>query len=578
MKKFLDSESEIDRALLSFKSVFFQIGAFSLVLNLLMLVPAIYMMQVYDRVLSSRNDMTLAMLTILALVLFVWMGFQEWVRARILVRVGTRLDVMLHERAFNAAFVRNLQRRGGNPAQALQDLTSIRQFATGSGIFAFFDAPWAPIFIAVTILIHPVLGLFSLFAAAMMLVLALMNEYFTRPPLDEANVQAVAANAYANNNLRNAEVIEAMGLLPRIYDRWLVRQRRFLALQALASDRSAIINSVTKIARLAFQSLILGLAAWFAIDGFIAPGALVGAMVLMGRTLAPVEQIISVWRQWIAARASYHRLHDLLANYPATPEGMPLPKPLGDVLVENVTVVPPGSEKPVLNGLLFKINAGDIVGVVGPSAAGKSSLARALLGVWKPSVGSVRLGGVDVASWNKRELGPYLGYLPQDIELFEGTVAENIARFNELDSEQIVAAATAAGVHEMILRLPHGYDSSIGTDGVSLSGGQRQRIALARALYGDPVLLVFDEPNSNLDEAGEVALIKLLRNLKSGGRTVVLITHKLSLLSSVDKLLALNEGALVAYGPRDQVIEFLKGARGGQQPVLEEKQIEVSTT
>lgn len=578
MKKFLDSESEIDRALLSFKSVFFQVGAFSLVLNLLMLVPAIYMMQVYDRVLSSRNDMTLAMLTILALVLFVWMGFQEWVRARILVRVGTRLDVMLHERAFNAAFVRNLQRRGGNPAQALQDLTSIRQFATGSGIFAFFDAPWAPIFIAVTILIHPVLGLFSLFAAAMMLVLALMNEYFTRPPLDEANVQAVAANAYANNNLRNAEVIEAMGLLPRIYDRWLVRQRRFLALQALASDRSAIINSVTKIARLAFQSLILGLAAWFAIDGFIAPGALVGAMVLMGRTLAPVEQIISVWRQWIAARASYHRLHDLLANYPATPEGMPLPKPLGDVLVENVTVVPPGSEKPVLNGLLFKINAGDIVGVVGPSAAGKSSLARALLGVWKPSVGSVRLGGVDVASWNKRELGPYLGYLPQDIELFEGTVAENIARFNELDSEQIVAAATAAGVHEMILRLPHGYDSSIGADGVSLSGGQRQRIALARALYGDPVLLVFDEPNSNLDEAGEVALIKLLRNLKSRGRTVVLITHKLSLLSSVDKLLALNEGALVAYGPRDQVIEFLKGARGGQQPVLEEKQIEVSTT
>lgn len=578
MTKLLDSRSEVDRALLAFRAVFFQVGIFSLVLNLLMLAPAVYMMQVYDRVLPSRNDMTLAMLTVMVLGLMVLMGVQEWVRAHILVRVGTRLDLMLHERAFHAAFVRNIQRRGASPAQALQDLTHLRQFVTGTGIFAFFDAPWVPIFIAVTALIHPALGLFSLFAAVTMFVLALMNEYFTRPPLDEAGVQAVAAGAYANNNLRNAEVIEAMGMLPGIYRRWQERQQKFLALQALASERSAVINSVTKVARMAFQSLVLGLAAWFAIDGFIAPSALIGAMVLMGRTLAPVEQLIAAWRQWITARTAYHRLRDLLETYPAREESMPLPRPSAEVSVENISVVPPGADKPVVHDLTFRISAGDIVGVLGPSAAGKSSLARALVGVWKPVEGSVRLGGGDVADWNKAELGPCLGYLPQDIELFEGTVAENIARMGVVESERVIAAAHAAGLHEMIQRLPQGYDTPIGLDGVSLSGGQRQRIALARALYGDPVLYVFDEPNSNLDEAGEAALISVLRELKSRARTVVLITHKLKLLAAVDKLLVLREGGLVAYGPRDQVIDFLKTQHQARQSLVQEKHTEAVAT
>jgi ATP-binding cassette subfamily C exporter for protease/lipase len=573
MKKILDSSSEIDRALLSFRAVFFQVGAFSFAINLLMLAPAIYMMQIYDRVLSSRNEITLAMLTVLLIGLYGLMGMLEWVRAKILVRVGTKLDFMLHERAFYAAFTQNLKREGGTPAQAIHDLTNIRQFATSSAIFAFFDAPWVPLFIIVIAMIHPVLGYFSLFAAVTLFVMALLNEVYTRPPLDEASTQSMAASGYANNNLRNAEVIEAMGMLHRIYARWLERQKKFLALQSLASDRSSVINSATKIARLGFQSFIIGLAAWLAIDGEIPPGGLIGAMVLMGRTLGPVEQLIGAWKHWISARTSYHRLGELLSNHPELPRALTLPAPTGEVNVENITVVPPGSENPVLNKLSFKINPGDIVGVIGPSASGKSSLARTLLGIWRPSEGSVRLGAANVADWNKDELGHYLGYLPQDIELFEGTIAENISRFNEIDSEKVIEAATKAGVHEMILRLPQGYETLAGADGASLSGGQRQRIGLARALYGNPVFIVLDEPNSNLDEAGEIALVRTLKDLKEQLRTVVVITHKLNVLSAVDKLLVLGEGALVAYGQRDKVIEFLKDQQNDRVSHLQKKSV-----
>lgn len=573
MKKLFDPSSELDRVLLGFRRVFLQVGAFSFALNLLMLAPAIYMMQIYDRVLSSRNEITLVMLTLLVAGLFLLMAILEWVRSKVLVRVGVKIDFLLHKRAFYAAFDRNLKREGGNPAQAIQDLTNIRQFATSSAIFAFFDAPWVPLFIVVIAMIHPVLGYFSLFAAVTLFVLALVNEVYTRPPLDEASAQSVAANFYANNNLRNAEVIESMGMLDRIYARWLDRQKKFLALQSLASNRSSVINSVTKVTRLGFQSFIIGLAAWLAIDGAIPPGGLIGAMVLMGRTLGPVEQIIGAWKHWISARASYQRLDELLSKHPEVGKSMTLPAPNGEVNVENITVVPPGSQKPVLNKLSFKINPGDIVGVIGPSASGKSSLARALLGIWRPAEGSVRLGAADVAEWNKDELGHYLGYLPQDIELFEGTIAENISRFNEIDSEKIIEAATKAGVHEMILRLPQGYETMAGADGASLSGGQRQRIGLARALYGNPSFIVLDEPNSNLDESGEAALIRTLKELKEQQRTVVVITHKLNVLSAVDKLLVLGEGSLVAYGLRDKVIEFLKDQKNDRADQLQKKSV-----
>lgn len=558
MGKILDPSHELDRALLAFRRVFLQVGGFSFILNLLMLAPAIYMMQVYDRVLTSRNDITLLFLTLIVLVVYLVTGALEWVRSQMLARVGTKLDVMLHDRLFSAAFERNLAKAGGNPAQAMSDLTNVRQFVTGSGALAFFDAPWIPVFIAVTSLIHPAFGVFSLFAACVMFALTLINEYYTRPPLDEASGQSMAANLYANNNLRHAEVIDAMGMIPGIRSRWKSRHEKFLSLQALASDRAAVIQAVTKTVRIAFQSLILGLAAWFSIDGLISPGALIGAMVLMNRTLSPVEQLIGAWRQWIGVRTSYERLKELLDAFPVPAETMPLPPPKGDVAVENVTLSPPGIETPVLKELAFAISAGDVVGVIGPSGAGKSCLARLLLGIWKPQKGHARLDGADVSVWDRDELGPFLGYLPQEIDLFDGTVAENIARFGTPDSEQVVEAARAAGVHDMIMHLPQGYDTPVGVDGSFLSGGQKQRIGLARALYGKPVLLVLDEPNSNLDDAGELALLAAIRDLKSKGRTVVLITHRRSTLSTVDKLLVLNGGALLAYGPREQVLAHLK--------------------
>lgn len=558
MKKLLDPQQEIDGVLLGFRHAFLQVGGFSFVINLLMLVPAIYMLQLYDRVLMSRNSATLLMLTLLVLVLYVLLSMLDLVRSRVLVRVGTQLDVMLADRIFTAAFERNLQRQGGNPAQALSDLTTVRQFLSGTGIFAFFDTPWTPIFILVAGLLHPLIGLFCLIGALILLALAWLNEMVTRKPLAEAMTYAMAAGQYANNNLRNAEVIEAMGMLANIRQRWHERQQKFLALQALASDRSGVVMAVSKFMRITLQSLILGLGAWLVLDNVVTAGAMIAGSILMGRVLAPVDQVISSWKQWIAARAAYHRLNEMLKSYPLQPDRLSLPAPRGDLLVENVSAAPPGTQRVVLKNLAFRINHGDVVGVMGASAAGKSSLARLLVGVWRPQVGHVRLDGADVSAWNKAELGPNIGYLPQDVELFDGSIAENIARFGELDSDKIMAAAQMAGVHEMILHLPQGYDTGIGVDGSGLSGGQKQRIGLARAVFGTPALVVLDEPNSNLDEPGEAALVQAIRALKACGRTVVVIGHRPSTFDVMDKILVLREGALAAYGPREDVLAALR--------------------
>lgn len=558
MKKLLDPQQEIDGVLLGFRRAFLQVGGFSFVINMLMLVPAIYMLQLYDRVLLSRNSATLLMLTLVVLVLFVLLSMLELVRSRVLVRVGTQLDVMLSNRIFTAAFERNLQRQGGNPAQALSDLTTVRQFLSGAGIFAFFDTPWTPIFIIVAGLLHPLIGLFCLIGALILLALAWLNEMVTRKPLAEAMTHAMAAGQYANNNLRNAEVIEAMGMLGNIRRRWHERQQKFLALQALASDRSGVVMAVSKFMRITLQSLVLGLGAWLVLDNAVTAGAMIAGSILMGRALAPVDQVISTWKQWIAARAAYHRLNEMLKAYPLPPDRLSLPAPRGDLLVENVTAAPPGTQRVVLKNLAFRINHGDVVGVMGASAAGKSSLARLLVGVWRPQVGHVRLDGADVSSWDKLELGPNIGYLPQDVELFDGSIAENIARFGDLDSDKIMAAAQMAGVHEMILHLPQGYDTPIGVDGSGLSGGQRQRIGLARAVYGSPALVVLDEPNSNLDESGDIALVQAIKALKARGRTVVVVGHRPSTFDVMDKILVLREGALAAYGPRDDVLAALR--------------------
>jgi len=563
--------AEMREILRSMRPFFFGVGAFSFVINLLQLTAPLYMLQVYDRVLNSRNETTLLMLTILVVALFLVMAAIEFVRSRVLVRVGAAMEAKLNDRVFDAAFEATL-RRGGNARQALTDLTQLRQFMTGNGPFVLFDAPWFPIYLAVIFLMHPLIGWFSVGAALILVALTAVTEMATQKPLAEANKYANEATNFAHNNLANAEVVEALGMLPALRDRWKKKHVQHLVLQAVASDRAGLISSVTKFVRVTSQSLILGLGAWLAIKNELSPGGMIVGSILMGRALAPIDQLIGNWKGFVQARLAYDRLGQLLAAFPARPPRMSLPAPKGEVVVEGVVLTPPGGTVPVLRGVSFAIPTGAIVGVIGPSGSGKSTLARALVGVWTPQAGKVRLDGADVSSWDKAELGRYLGYLPQDIELFDGTIAENIARFGSIEAPLVVAAAQAAGVHEMILRFPQGYDTPIGAGGAVLSGGQRQRVGLARALYGDVRLIVLDEPNSNLDDVGEAALVQALLRLKAQGKTVVVITHRTSVLAAVDRLLVMRDGVVQAYGPRDEVLAALQRAAQQAQAAAAQQQ------
>lgn len=530
------------------------VAAFSLFINLLMLVPAIYMLQVYDRALGSSNPTTLLMLTALAVGLFGLMTLLEWVRSMVMGRVGAQLDLDMNARVFNATFERNLRRAGQNPAQALHDLTSLRQTLTGAGVVALMDAPWMPVYLVVIFMFHAYLGIFALLGALALVALAVINERVSKQPLEEAQKLAIAANTQANNHLRNAEVIDAMGMLPAIRSRWFELHQKLLEQQALAADRAGLLGAVTKFVRISLQSLALGYGALLAIEGQITGGMMIAASILVGRALAPVEMLIGNWKQLVSARGAYLRLTELLTAYPERASGMSLPRPTGRLVVENASAAAPGSKLLILKNVTLEINPGEVVAMIGPSASGKSSLARLMVGVWPALSGSVRLDGADVFQWNKAELGPFVGYLPQDIELFDGTVAENIARFGTPDADRVILAAQAAGVHELILRLPGGYDTPLGDGGSALSGGQRQRIGLARALYGDPSLIVLDEPNSNLDDQGEAALVETIKGLKAKGRTVVIITHRMTTLAVADKILAMHEGTPKVFAPRDKVL------------------------
>jgi ATP-binding cassette subfamily C exporter for protease/lipase len=574
MKQLFDTRHELGRALSSFRKAFGQVALYSFVLNLLYLLPSIYMLQIYDRVLSSRNETTLLMLTLIALALYALFGVMDWIRTGMLIRIGARLDQNLNQRVFSAAMERHVARQGGNPAQALQDLTTTRQFVAGAGALAFFDAPWAPIYLIVISMIHPWLGLASLVAVLILVALTWLNEMLTHKPLTEANQESLQAMAFANNNLRNAEVIAALGMAPALQSRWRQRQDKVLALQVLASERGGGIGALGKALRIAFQSGILGFGALLVLADAITPGGMIAASILLGRALAPVEQVIIAWKQWVSASGAYTRLNELLQRYPAPPPATRLPAPVGEIALEEVSAVPPGTRVSVLRNISLRMRPGDVIGIIGPSGAGKSSLARLLVGIWSPSSGHVRLDGADVHAWPREDLGPYIGYLPQDIGLFEGTVAENIARFGPLEDTKIVAAARLAGVHDLILHLPQGYETPVGVDGGALSGGQRQRIALARTLYGDPTLLVLDEPNSNLDEVGEAALVAAIAQAKARGATVIFVSHSARLIGVADKLLALREGQLNAYGPRDQVIAFLQqGQQLSKAPQIAQREV-----
>ncbi|MEX1166254.1 MAG: type I secretion system permease/ATPase [Hydrogenophaga sp.] len=553
-------DNEIGQALSEFRSAFRSVGVFSAIINLLMVVPSLYMLQVYDRVLTSRNETTLLMLTLMVLGAYLFMNALELVRSYVLIRVGAQLDMKLNKRVYVAAFEQNLKRAGGNAGQALTDLTTIRQFLTGNSLFAFFDAPWFPIYLAVIFMFDWVLGVFSLAGTAVLVLLAWINEVVSRKPLSEANSMAIVAGNLATNNLRNAEVIEAMGMLPNLMARWFKLHSKFLQLQAQASESAGIVTAGSKFVRVSLQSLILGLGALLALEDRITPGMMIVASILMGRAMAPVDQLIGMWKGWSSTRSAYQRLSELLASNPERPDHMALPKPAGRLNAEAVTAVPPGTKVPSLRNLNFALAAGEAMGVIGPSGSGKSTLARVLVGVWPAVAGTMRLDGSDVYQWNKAELGPHVGYLPQDVELFSGTISENIARFGEVNPQEVIRAAQRAGVHDMIQHFPQGYDTPLGDGGAGLSGGQKQRIGLARALYGDPSLVVLDEPNSNLDDVGEQALLGAIVDLKQRGKTLVLITHRPNIIGATQKLLLLKDGTPQLFGPTAQVLAELSKA------------------
>lgn len=572
------NRNDLQEALRLCRKSFITAGVFSFFINLLMLSPSFYMMQAFNRVLSSGNKLTLLMLTLILVFLLVTMGALEWVRSRILVRTSSRLDDLLTDRMFNTSFKQSLYSAGTvSDAQPLKDLNGLRQFMTGNGFFAFFDAPWLPLYLMVMFMFSPWYGLIAVFASAVLIAIAFFNERSTAKLISESSKHQNQAEVIASTNLRNAEVIESMGMLDNIRKRWRHHATESLYWQSTASDKASGFTTSSKVFRLLVQSLILGTGALLVLAHEISPGAMIAGSILLGRALAPVDTLIGSWKQFVTARTQYVRLNELLDQLPEDTEKMSLPSPKGNFQVQDAVIGPPRMNTPVVKGVSFAIQSGEVVAIVGPSASGKSTLARGLLGIWPTMAGKVRLDGADVQHYNRHELGPCVGYLPQDIELFAGTVAENVARFGEVDSEKVVAAAQQAGVHEMILKLPNGYDTQIGQGGSALSGGQRQRVGLARALYDEPAIVVLDEPNSNLDEQGEMALSRAIQSLKQKGSTVVIVTHRPSILNQADRIMVLAEGRIAIFDTREKVTEAMKAANLKAKQQLSASKQNVST-
>jgi PrtD family type I secretion system ABC transporter len=538
------------------RGAFVAMFVFSVAINLLVLASPLYMMQLYDRVLNSRSMDTLLLLTIITIGAMIVMAALELVRGRLMVRVSGWLDARLSGEALIADIVATLNRSASPSAQGLRDLAGFRAFLTGPGMFPILDAPWVPLFLLVIFMLHPLLGFLALAGALLLFSLALLNERLSSGPLNAAGKAAREVQDIADMNVRNADVIEAMGMMPNLVERWRAANAESFAFQAKASDRAVAITAVSKFVRLALQSLMLGAGAYLVIEREATGGVMIGASIILGRALAPVEQAIGSWRNIVSARQSYRRLRELLAATPPRGLRTSLPPPKGRLRVENVIFAPPGVREPVIKNVSFELNAGEMLALIGPSASGKTTLARLMVGTWRPQRGQVRLDGASLAAWEPDERGQHVGYLPQDIELFAGTVRDNIARMGKGDDAAVIEAARSAAVHEMILGLLDGYDTEIGSGGMWLSGGQRQRIGLARALYGAPPLIVLDEPNANLDNSAEERLVQTLAELK-GQATVVLITHRLNLLNLADKVLLLRDGTVEAFGPRAEVMSKL---------------------
>ena len=553
--------SELTRALWAFRREFLMVGVFSMVANVLMLSPTLYMLQVFDRVMSSRSELTLLAMSLITLFLFGVMAFAEWMRSRVLVRSGVRLDALLGTRVFNASFDAHLAPSRVSPARSFGDLIQIRQFLTGQGILAFFDTPWTPIYMGVLFILHPMLGFLALFFAAVQGALAWFGHRRTVTPAEDASKASSESAAYLQSKLRNAEVLEPMGMVHNLRPHWARRHAHAQELQGRAQAITHRITAWSKFIRYSQQSLALGAGALLVIDGQLSPGGMIAANVLMSRALAPIDMLVGTWRGFIGARSAFRRLEALLAAHPERDPALSRVAPQGALTLRDVVAVAPGRAEPILKGVSVAVPQGTVTVVLGPSGSGKSTLARCMLGIWPDVSGEVLIDGLPIAGWDRNELGPYVGYLPQDVELFEGSIAENIARFGEVSPEKVIAAARSAGLHEMILRFPKGYDTPIGEAGHLLSGGQRQRIGLARAMYGDPVLVVLDEPNANLDDVGEAALVGAVQELKVKGCTVFLITHRPGIVAVADRVLVLRNGVVKADGPRDEVLAALRTAQ-----------------
>jgi len=550
-------ESELREIMATCKRGFAAVAVFSLFINLLMLTAPLFMLQVFDRVLSSRSTETLILLLVIAVAALLVFGLLDGLRGIVMVRLSSWLDTKIGGAVLSGSVWAAVNKGKDPSVQGLRDLSTFRTFLSGPAMFPILDAPWTPIFLAVMFMLHPILGWLSLLGALVLFSLALANEITTRKLLAMSGDASVKAMNRAESAARNADVIEAMGMMPNLLARWNQENAASLNFQAQASVRSGSISAASKFLRICLQLGVMAIGAWLVIENELTPGGMIAGSILMGRALAPVEQAIGSWKSVVAARNAYLRVRKQLAETPSRGEGMPLPAPEGRLSAHGVAYIYPGAADPLLKNINFELEPGEVMGLIGPTAVGKTTLARLLVGNLTPRRGQVRLDGMDVSKWEREDVGQHIGYLPQDIELFGGTVHENIARMGEGDPEAVVAAARLAGVHKMILDMPKGYDTEIGEGGAALSGGQRQRLGLARAVYGDPKLVVLDEPNANLDGAGERGLLEAVAALKARGVTLVMIAHRRSMLQHVDKLLVLKDGTVHMFGPPEQVVPRL---------------------
>ncbi len=560
------TKKPIKEILVKCRRTFYLAFVITFVTDVLSLTPIVYMMNTYDRVIAARSAVTLVSLTLIVIAVYIFWSALEWIRTRLFINLSLRIDWDLGAKVFDASFRKHVLRQNSNVHQVLGDMVILRNFFTGSPLITLMDAPFAIIFIVIGALFHPYLAIFAAVSSVLILISAYATHRISGPLLKEANDFKDEASKTAADSLTQAESTLALGMLPAIRQKWYQKHRKFLTQQVNASEAAGITGGLSGFLQKALPSLQMALAAWLAMNNLITGGMVIAATMLISKAVSPIQRLIANWKDIVSARQSYERLNTLLNEDTEREAQMKLPSVIGKILVDKAAAVPPGSKKPVIVNIDFLIEPGEAMAIVGPIAAGKTSLVRMLVGIWKPAAGHVRLDGVEISDWDHAELGPQIGYVPQDIELYEGSIAENIARLNKPDSKRVIDAAQLIGIHEEILSFPEGYNTKLGSSGFALSGGQKQRIAIARACYGFPKYIVMDEPNANLDEIGENQLVEAINKLKINGTTIIITTHRPRLVGVVDKLLVLRSGLQVGFGPTKVLLESIRNLQGVPVP------------